>query len=135
MKRILDLGGTVFELEPNTTAVNISLDGTSIDDGEWPRIVGDYNKMPFPPNTFDAAWGGCYLEEPTDIKELLRVLKPGAKINVSQCGACSLETWQQLERDLVAAGLELVTPGAYYQDDPNDPDDFYIDGNIELRRP
>jgi len=92
--RRLDLGGTACY--DSSDAVACVLDA-SISDEEWNEgtqtwdsktclIQGDYNRMPFPKEYFDEAYGSCYLEERHSYHELFRVLKHGGRATVSACG-------------------------------------------------
>jgi hypothetical protein len=99
----LDLGGTGAGWEEPHTS--ISLDGSHVESDydtvleQWwtpdhiHTVIGTYRTMPFPDNTFDEAFGSCFLEgsdeegfEGTlDWKELARVMKLGATIRLSSC--------------------------------------------------
>lgn len=79
----LDLGGTAcYE---SKEAVNICLDSSSSDDEIVQNLIGDYNFMPFKSNSFDEAFGSCYLETPYNPEELYRVMKSGGVVTVKAC--------------------------------------------------
>lgn len=114
MKR-LDLGGTACYEDPRES-VSISLDGSNSDDMLTPVVVGDYTRCPFPNNTFDEAFGCCvlegdYVELQALAAELLRVMKPGARVIIKGCDEPSL--YKDTE-PFLAAGFVLIEDAAVY---------------------
>jgi len=108
----LDLGGTACYRDP-VGAVNIDLDGTSMADEEddpdpTPRVIADYAQCPFPSESFDEAFGCCFLEEHTaeQFSELFRVLKHGAIARLRGCGSVVI-----IEDDKIGEGLKHFAQG------------------------
>lgn len=123
----LDLGGTACYEDPN--AVAIDLDGTCSGDETTPLIVGDYNRAPFPDNTFDEALGSCYLEERVNFKELHRIMKPGAEVTVKAC--CELyDSELNVLREAVEAGFLIKQMLVWVP--ATDDEDTYPDGALVL---
>ena len=108
----LDLGDTYHgEGAPLEEGwISIALDETD-------KLVGDYTKTPFPDNSFEYAYGACYLEFEDNISgldlsadakipfrddskykegiiaqftELFRILKPGGTAELSACGCLDI---------------------------------------------
>lgn len=111
--RKLDLGGTACYEDPHS--VGISLDGSMSDDEVTPAIVGDYNRAPFPSNTFDEALGSCYLEEPVDWLELHRIMKPGGQVTIKSCGRPYIGP-KSLKREAERFGFIMIQAPSFYYD-------------------
>lgn len=115
----LDLGDTVHgcgaPLEPGW--ISIALDDTD-------KLIGDYNKMPFPNETFDGAQGNCYLEDAVDFRELFRVLKHNTVANLFCCMS-SFADAQVLNQLAKRAGFRVLQSLTFVSMDegPNGPND------------
>jgi len=116
----LDLGDTFHgngePLQPGW--ISIALDETD-------KLIGDYTKTPFPDNSFEYAYGSCYLEfdETTNVKlewnvppqenkefaqaileqytELYRILKLGGEADLSSCNSVEGNGMSEKEKEEV----------------------------------
>jgi len=90
---------------------------TSIALNDTDKFLGDYTQMPYHDNSFEYAYGSCFLEFETadtdqdklnQYKELYRVLKPGGEAELSSCGVFDdPKEFQHLGRLAQQAGFEV----------------------------
>lgn len=114
----LDLGGTAgFE---NPEDIILARDGTDGGDETTPLVIADYNRAPLPDQCADGIFGSCYFETPWDLKELARIMKPGATAMLGSCDtfASSAELSDRLLQiilDAMKAGLvpNIVEPTTF----------------------
>lgn len=126
----LDLDGTAAW--NSSDAVCMSFDGSTYEhEPNTHKIIGDYNHIPFPANTFQDLHGVCYLEGSdnnndlewhgkNDLTELRRVMKPGGRAYLGQCSDTGIgdlseegneSLWEYVTRivkEIQQAGLTLV---------------------------
>ncbi len=109
MIKKLDLGGTACFGSRN--AVIVSIDGTTSDDYVTPLVIADYNRAPFADNTFEEAFGCCYFEDPFVLRELFRLLKPGAKAKLSACGSFEPDRYEVMFQTIATITKAAIKAG------------------------
>lgn len=160
----LDLGGTKFcdndPVDPGWVVIDHSCQDRSTNrkGSRKYKLSGDYTYCPFPDNTFEEVYGGCFLEfdENTQhntqeeilqqFREIFRVMAPGAVLIVSTCNSYCVEAVRRLQYyGQLAKQVGFITDlatwtfrheeGEYI--DPGNPPDFvdgYVD-EIQLTKP